>query len=191
GKTAARPAASTSAYDAPARAASSIASQIRATASGALSARPVARWRRASSAAEKISSRSSSQSVRRIRQSYGAGRRLTRNPTVAYHRGTVEAVFAAVADPTRRALLERLRERGPLSISDLSEGLPITRQAVTKHLEVLRASGLISARRAGRERIHELDAEPLRAVDDWLRPYAEAWDERLAALRRHLGEDDR
>ena len=103
----------------------------------------------------------------------------------------VEPVFAAVADPTRRVLLERLRERGPLSISDLSDGLPITRQAVTKHLEVLRASGLISARRAGRERLHELDAEPLRAVDDWLRPYAEAWDERLAALRRHLGEDDR
>jgi DNA-binding transcriptional ArsR family regulator len=114
---------------------------------------------------------------------------LTRNRAVAYHAG-VEPVFAAVADSTRRALLERLREQGPLSISDLSEGLPITRQAVTKHLDVLRASGLIRARREGRERLHELDAQPLRAVDDWLRPYAEAWDERLAALRRHLGEDD-
>ena len=99
-------------------------------------------------------------------------------------------IFSALADPTRRALLERLREQGPLSISDLTEGLPITRQAVTKHLDVLRASGLIRARREGRERLHELDAEPLRAVDDWLRPYADAWDERLAALRRHLGEDD-
>jgi DNA-binding transcriptional ArsR family regulator len=108
---------------------------------------------------------------------------------VAYSLG-VEPVFAAVADPTRRALLERLRERGPLSILDLSEGLPITRQAVTKHLNVLRDSGLIRARRAGRERLHELDAQPLRAVDDWLRPYAEAWDERLAALRHHLGEDE-
>jgi DNA-binding transcriptional ArsR family regulator len=102
----------------------------------------------------------------------------------------VEAIFAAVADPTRRTLLERLRERGPLSISELSADLPITRQAVTKHLDVLRASGLIRARREGRERLHELDAQPLRAVDDWLRPYAEFWDERIAALRRHLGEDE-
>jgi DNA-binding transcriptional ArsR family regulator len=66
----------------------------------------------------------------------------------------------------------------------------MTRQAVTKHLDVLRASGLIRASRQGRERVHELDAAPLRTVDDWLRPYAEAWDERLAALRRHLGEDE-
>jgi DNA-binding transcriptional ArsR family regulator len=113
---------------------------------------------------------------------------LTRNLEVAYSWG-VEPVFAAVADPTRRVLLERLREGGPQSISDLSDGLPITRQAVTKHLDVLRASGLIRARRHGRERLQELDAQPLRAVDDWLRPYAEAWDERIAALRRHLGED--
>jgi DNA-binding transcriptional ArsR family regulator len=101
----------------------------------------------------------------------------------------MELVFAAVADPTRRVLLERLRASGPLSISELSDGLPMTRQAVTKHLAVLRASGLIRARRAGRERLHELDAAPLREVDDWLRPYAEAWDDRLAALRRHLGEE--
>jgi DNA-binding transcriptional ArsR family regulator len=102
----------------------------------------------------------------------------------------MEPVFTAVADPTRRALLERLRTEGALSISDLAGGMPISRQAITKHLDILRASGLIRARRAGRERLHELDAAPLREVEDWLRPYAEAWDERLAALRRHLGEDD-
>jgi DNA-binding transcriptional ArsR family regulator len=103
----------------------------------------------------------------------------------------MEHVFAAVADPTRRALLERLRAAGPMSISELGEGLPMTRQAVTKHLAVLRDSGLIRVRRSGRERLHELDAEPLREVDDWLRPYAEAWDRRIEALRRHLGEDDK
>lgn len=98
--------------------------------------------------------------------------------------------FAAVADPTRRLLLERIRAGGAVSISDLTAGLPITRQAVTKHLDVLRSAGLVRVRREGRERIHELDAEPLRAVDDWLRPYEAMWDRRLAALKRHLGEDD-
>jgi DNA-binding transcriptional ArsR family regulator len=65
----------------------------------------------------------------------------------------------------------------------------MTRQAVTKHLDVLRDAGLVRVRRDGRERLHELEPAPLQAVDDWLRPYAEAWDERLAALRRHLGEE--
>ena len=101
----------------------------------------------------------------------------------------MEAVFAAVADPTRRLLLERLRSSGPASIAILGAGLPITRQAVTKHLDTLRAAGLIRVRRQGRERLHELDSAPLREVDDWLRPYAEAWDRRLDALRRHLGEE--
>ena len=101
----------------------------------------------------------------------------------------MDAVFVAVADPTRRLLLERLRHRGWASIQDLGEGLPMTRQAVTKHLDVLRDAGLVRVRRDGRERLHELEPAPLQAVDDWLRPYAEAWDERLAALRRHLGEE--
>jgi DNA-binding transcriptional ArsR family regulator len=101
----------------------------------------------------------------------------------------VNAVFEAVADPTRRMLIERLRADGPASITQLTTGLSITRQAVTKHLDALDAAGLVRTRRAGRERLHELDATPLQAVDDWLRPYAEAWDERLAALRRHLGEE--
>jgi DNA-binding transcriptional ArsR family regulator len=101
----------------------------------------------------------------------------------------VETVFEAVADPTRRVLLERLRARGPASITALSDGLPMSRQAVTKHLDALRLTGLVRVRRHGRERLHELDPQPLREVDDWLRPYAEAWDRRLDALRRHLGED--
>jgi DNA-binding transcriptional ArsR family regulator len=101
----------------------------------------------------------------------------------------VDAVFEAVADPTRRLLIERLRADGPASITQLTAGLSITRQAVTKHLDALGAAGLVRTHRAGRERFHELDPAPLQVVDDWLRPYAEAWDERLAALRRHLGEE--
>ena len=101
----------------------------------------------------------------------------------------MDAVFVAVADPTRRLLLERLRGGTGLSISELARDLPMSRQAVTKHLDALRRAGLIRVRRDGRERLHELDARPLEAVDEWLRPYAEAWDARLAALRTHLGED--
>jgi DNA-binding transcriptional ArsR family regulator len=102
----------------------------------------------------------------------------------------MDAVLAAVADPTRRILLERLRATsGPASIAELGAGLAMTRQAVTKHLDTLRDAGLIHTRKAGRERLHELEPEPLREVDDWLRPYAEAWDRRLDALRHHLGED--
>ena len=101
----------------------------------------------------------------------------------------MDAVFVAVADPTRRLLLERLRRDGAASIQALGEGLPMTRQAVTKHLDVLRDAGLVRVRRDGRERLHELEPAPLEAVDAWLRPYAEAWDDRLAALRRHLKED--
>ncbi len=102
----------------------------------------------------------------------------------------MDAVLAAVADPTRRALLERLRENGAGSIRQLAWGLPITRQGVTKHLDMLRAAGLVRVRKVGRQQIHELDAAPLRAIEDWLRPYEEFWDARIAALRRHLGEDD-
>ena len=99
------------------------------------------------------------------------------------------AAFEAMADPTRRHLLERLRRDGPLSLSQLTDGLPMTRQAVTKHLERLREAGLLRIERRGRERIHELDPEPIREVAEFLAPYAAAWDERLARLTMHLEEN--
>lgn len=100
----------------------------------------------------------------------------------------MDSVFAAVADPTRRRILEELRSSGPLSIQDLAAPLPMSRQAVTKHLDILSESGLVQAYWAGRKRMHRLIARPLREVDEWLRPYAEFWDERLERLRRHLEE---
>ncbi len=102
----------------------------------------------------------------------------------------MEDVFLAVADSTRRQILERLRRCGPLSIKQLAEPLPISRQAVTKHLDALQEAGLVRMRRVGRLRLQSLDATPLRKMDDWLKPYADFWDERLERLKLHL-EDKR
>ncbi len=99
-------------------------------------------------------------------------------------------IFLALSDPTRLTLLERLRREGSLSVSELSAGLPVTRQAVTKHLDALADAGLVRVHRQGRERLHDLQATPLQAVDDWLEPYAAEWRSRLARLRRHV-EDQR
>ena len=97
------------------------------------------------------------------------------------------AVFAALGDPTRLGIVERLAGDGaPRSLSELASGLPVTRQAVTKHLRVLEGAGLVSSLRAGRETRFAL--VPAR-VDD-LRAYLEAvdrrWDEALARLGAHL-----
>jgi DNA-binding transcriptional ArsR family regulator len=94
--------------------------------------------------------------------------------------------FFALADPTRRAILDRLRTSGPLSLSALAAELPMTRQAVTKHVRALEAGGLIRSRMVGRERIHTLDPAPLRSIEEWLRPYSEEWDRRLDRLEKHL-----
>ena len=98
-------------------------------------------------------------------------------------------VFGAVADPTRRTLLERLRVNGPQPLGVLAADLPMTRQAVTKHLDALQATGLVRVDRHGRERIHSLEPAPLRALADWLAPDAAARDRRLARLDAHLEEN--
>ena len=78
----------------------------------------------------------------------------------------MSAPFHALADPTRREILERLRRSGPLSVSEVAEDLPMTRQAVTKHLHALREAGLVRVQRVGRLRLHSLDATPLRRVNE-------------------------
>ena len=98
-------------------------------------------------------------------------------------------VFMAVADTTRRSILERLLTEGALSVTTLTEELPISRQAVPKHLDVLERAGLVVKRVDGRERLHEIHAAPLRAMDDWLAPYSAAWDDRLERLRTRLEPD--
>jgi DNA-binding transcriptional ArsR family regulator len=94
-------------------------------------------------------------------------------------------VFSALADPTRRFVLETLATRGDATATELAAELPVTRQAVAKHLAALGDAGLVDARRAGRETRYRLTPEPLGDAVGWLE---RVWEERLAALRRHLGD---
>jgi ArsR family transcriptional regulator, cadmium/lead-responsive transcriptional repressor len=99
----------------------------------------------------------------------------------------VTDVFSALADPNRRRLLEVLAQRDA-SATELASGLPVTRQAVAKHLAALRAAGLVDSRRAGRETLYSLNAAPLEDAVAWIVRVGDEWDARLAALRRHLGK---
>jgi DNA-binding transcriptional ArsR family regulator len=98
-------------------------------------------------------------------------------------------VFEALAEPTRRDLLARLRADGDLSLNELAAPLAMSRQAVTKHLVTLEQAGLVEIEWQGRVKLHRLNAEPLKAVEDWLAPYSAAWDRRFDRLRRHLEEN--
>lgn len=91
-------------------------------------------------------------------------------------------VFAAIASPVRRRLLDALRE-GPLAVHELAGGFEISRPAVSQHLAVLLAADLVREQRAGRERRYRLDPGPLRQVEAWVGHYGRFWEERLASLR--------
>ena len=99
---------------------------------------------------------------------------------------SVQSVFAALADPTRRQMIARLAEQGPGTATQLTASLPITRQAVTKHLAALNEAGLVTARREGREMRYSLTPEPLDEAMAWMAGIAAKWDERLAAIHQHL-----
>ncbi len=97
-------------------------------------------------------------------------------------------VFHALADSTRRGLLARLGSLGAASATELASELPVTRQAVVKHLAVLAEAGLATSERRGREVRYRLRPEPLSDAMAWMAHVGAAWDGRLAALERHLEE---
>jgi len=101
----------------------------------------------------------------------------------------VDAVFFALGDPTRRRLIDRLSE-SPGTATELSAGLPITRQGVTKHLAALHQAGLVEAERSGREVRYRLSPGPLADAAAWMGEVGAEWDRRLARLRRHLSGRD-
>ncbi|HEX6586910.1 MAG TPA: metalloregulator ArsR/SmtB family transcription factor [Solirubrobacterales bacterium] len=98
----------------------------------------------------------------------------------------VDVVFAALADPTRRRVVEKLARGGTVTASGLSNQLPITRQACAKHLNALEGADLVSAARIGRERHYRLRPEPLDEAAHWIQMVSAEWDDRLEALRRSL-----
>jgi DNA-binding transcriptional ArsR family regulator len=98
-----------------------------------------------------------------------------------------EAVFRAIADPTRRKILSLLRGRRR-TVGEIAENFRTSRPAISKHLRLLRSAGLVVSRREGTSRICELNAKPLRAVNDWLKDYATFWDESLLNLKTYVEE---
>ncbi|MGH3585325.1 MAG: ArsR/SmtB family transcription factor [Pseudonocardia sp.] len=98
-----------------------------------------------------------------------------------------EQVFVALADPSRRSILSALAARGPATATDLAERLPITRQAIAKHLGLLAEVGLVRAEPGERRRVrYRLRSEPMRVAQQFLAALAHDWDGRLDALQEHL-----
>jgi DNA-binding transcriptional ArsR family regulator len=91
-------------------------------------------------------------------------------------------VFAAIADPTRRAVLDMLR-RGSLRAGQIAEAFRVSRPAVSKHLRLLRRARLVHEHREGRHRVYRLNPDPLKAVDSWLRHYRNFWEMSLTSLK--------
>ena len=99
--------------------------------------------------------------------------------------GTLDRVFQALADPTRRNLVERLI-RGPASVSDLAQPLAMSLPAVMQHLGVLEASSLVRSEKVGRVRTCRIDPDALRLAEDWITAQRTAWEQRLDQLGDYL-----
>ena len=98
-----------------------------------------------------------------------------------------DALFAALADGTRRTILRAVAEDGPVTATTLADRLPVSRQAVAKHLGVLREAGLVTAERSGRETRFTAASEPLDELATWAESAGRRWDDRLARLRDRFG----
>src|SRR5947199_10529156 len=99
----------------------------------------------------------------------------------------MDAVFRALADPTRRGLLDELFKRDGQTLGALERGLPMSRFGLMKHLRVLEEAGLVVARKRGREKLHFLNPVPIRLVHDrWVSKYAEPWAATLSDLKHRL-----
>jgi DNA-binding transcriptional ArsR family regulator len=105
------------------------------------------------------------------------------------HEAVAEQVFIALADPTRRAILAELAAGGPATATDLAGRMPISRQAIAKHLALLAEAGLVRAEPGERRRVrYRLQSAPMQIAQQFLAALARDWDGPLDALRGHLGQ---
>lgn len=102
-----------------------------------------------------------------------------------------DLIFSALADPTRRQVIRALSEQGPATATGLAANLPVTRQAVTKHLSALANAGLVTSSRRGREKLYQISPRPLTDAVSWMAALGARWDDRLAALRDHVATPKR
>lgn len=100
----------------------------------------------------------------------------------------MEQAFHAVADPTRRAVLDLLRA-GSRPAGEIARAFPVSRPAISRHLRQLRRAGLVQEHRRGRHRLYQLNAAPLREVDRWLQQYRVFWEQKLSALKAFVEEE--
>lgn len=108
---------------------------------------------------------------------------------VEYRESTLNAVFNALGDPTRRQILGRLRDGGEASVSSLAAPFSMSLVGVSKHLDSLHRAGLVGQRKHGRERRYWLLPEPLKVADQWLADYESFWTARLDSLSEYLREE--
>ena len=94
-------------------------------------------------------------------------------------------VFNAVSDPTRRAILDRLR-RGSAPVNELASGFRVSRPAISRHLRVLRSARLVREKREGRQRIYQLEPDRIREIAKWAEQYRVFWQHNITSLKRHL-----
>ncbi|HEY9669537.1 MAG TPA: metalloregulator ArsR/SmtB family transcription factor [Coleofasciculaceae cyanobacterium] len=97
-------------------------------------------------------------------------------------------IFQAIADPTRRAILDRLRD-GEQAVKQLAQPFDMSMPAISQHLQILCEAGLVQVRKVGRQRLYRLNPEPLKQVSDWVNPYEQFWHEKLDTLGKYLEEN--
>ena len=114
---------------------------------------------------------------------------ITVNSMVNFQSPVLDRTFAALADPTRRALLARLDENGGVSVSDLARPFPVSLPAIMKHLDVLSDAGLIARKKVGRTVTCQLKAEPMEQAMNWLAKYERYWTEQLDRLTAFVEDD--
>jgi DNA-binding transcriptional ArsR family regulator len=107
---------------------------------------------------------------------------------VTVRRQKRDAVFRAIADPSRRKILALLRDRQQ-TVGEIAGNFSTSRPAISKHLRLLRSAGLVVTNQRGTARICELNAKPLRAIKDWLQEYEAFWNENLRSLKNYVEEN--